>query len=315
MKTWVDFMKARPFAVIASIAAVSAIAAGCAETPLEIPPPPDAARSEFGTVGVLPTQFGSSRQKPQELGARIVSGEGEGAYEGLKWAFGPVSDGCGGPVFTQGSALVCMGTIAYGIAITPIAMLVGAIRSRPAAEVEAAERSLIAGFNRMDPRGALRDRIVLAGNSETGFKFLAMDMEGPDAAQSGPAGIDSVMTLSFDPVLRFDDDNIRPTVTLEMQVVASIARPNDATPLHTQIWKYWSEGDDFFDLADDDAKRLEEVATTAYERLARKIVHDLFVASAPETQEPEQPGAVWAIDTSAFYDVGTASPLDGQAAE
>ncbi len=308
-------MKARPFAVIASIAAVSAIAAGCAETPLEIPPPPDAARSEFGTVGVLPTQFGSSRQKPQELGARIVSGEGEGAYEGLKWAFGPVSDGCGGPVFTQGSALVCMGTIAYGIAITPIAMLVGAIRSRPAAEVEAAERSLIAGFNRMDPRGALRDRIVLAGNSETGFKFLAMDMEGPDAAQSGPAGIDSVMTLSFDPVLIFDDDNIRPTVTLEMQVVASIARPNDATPLHTQIWKYWSEGDDFFDLADDDAKRLEEVATTAYERLARKIVHDLFVASAPETQEPEQPGAVWAIDTSAFYDVGTASPLGGQAAE
>ncbi len=308
-------MKARPFADIASITAVLVIAAGCAGTPLEIPPPPGAARSEFGTVGVLPTQFGSSRQKPQELGARIVSGEGEGAYEGLKWAFGPVSDGCGGPVFTQGSALVCMGTIAYGIAITPIAMLVGAIRSRPAAEVEAAERSLIAGFNRMDPRGALRDRIVLAGNSETGFKFLAMDMEGPDAAQSGPAGIDSVMTLSFDPVLRFDDDNIRPTVTLEMQVVASIARPNDATPLHTQIWKYWSEGDDFFDLADDDAKRLEEVATTAYERLARKIVHDLFVASAPETQEPEQPGAVWAIDTSAFYDVGTASPLDGQAAE
>jgi len=315
VKTWVDFMKARPFAVIASIAAVSAIAAGCAETPLEIPPPPDAARSEFGTVGVLPTQFGSSRQKPQELGARIVSGEGEGAYEGLKWAFGPVSDGCGGPVFTQGSALVCMGTIAYGIAITPIAMLVGAIRSRPAAEVEAAERSLIAGFNRMDPRGALRDRIVLAGNSETGFKFLAMDMEGPDAAQSGPAGIDSVMTLSFDPVLRFDDDNIRPTVTLEMQVVASIARPDDATPLHTQIWKYWSEGDDFFDLADDDAKRLEEVAAMAYDRLARKIVHDLFVASAPEAQEPEQSGTVWAVDTSSFYDVSTAAPLDGQDAE
>ena len=309
-------MNARPFADIASIAAVLVIAAGCAETRLEIPPPPGAARSEFGTVGVLPAQFGSSRQKPQELGVRIVSGEGEGAYEGLKWAFEPVSDGCSGPMmFTQGGALVCMGTIAYGIAITPIAMLVGAVRSRPASEVKAAKGSLIAGFNRMYPRGALRDQIVLAGNSETEFKFLAMDMEGPDAAQSGPAGIDSVMTLSFDPVLIFDDDNMRPTVTVEIQVTAFVARAKDATPLHTQIWNYWSEGDDFFDLADDDAKRLEEVAATAYERLARKIVHDLFVASAPETQEPEQPGAVWAIDTSAFYDVETASPLDGQAAE
>ncbi|MCH8138536.1 MAG: hypothetical protein IH926_06230 [Proteobacteria bacterium] len=308
-------MKARPFADITLIAAVLVIAVGCAETPLEFPPPPDAARSEFGTVGVLPAQFGSSRQKPQELGVRIVRGEGEGAIEGLKWAFGPVSDGCGGPVFTQGSAFVCSVTIAYGLAVAPIATLVGAIRSRPASEVEAAERSLIAGFNRMDPRGALRDRIVLAGNSETGFKFLAMDMEGPDAVQSGPAGIDSVMTLSFDPVLRFDDDNIRPTVTLEMQVVASIARPNDATPLHTQIWKYWSEGDDFFDLADDDAKRLEEVAAMAYERLARKIVYDLFVASAPEAHKPEQSGTVWAVDTSSFYDVSTAAPLDGQDAE
>ena len=308
-------MNARPFADIALIATVLVIAAGCAETRLEIPPPPDAVRSEFGTVGVFPAQFGSSRQKPQELGVRIVSGEGEGAYEGLKWAFAPVSDGCSAVVPSNGAALVCMGTIAYGIVITPIAMLVGAVRSRPASEVEAAERSLIAGFNRMYPRGALRDRIVLAGSSETGFKFLAMEMEGPDAAQSGPAGIDSVMTLSFDPVLIFDDDNMRPTVTLEIQVTAFVARAKDATPLHTQIWKYWSEGDDFFDLADDDAKRLEEVATTAYERLARKIVHDLFVASAPETQEPEQPGAVWAIDTSAFYDVETASPPDGQAAE
>lgn len=308
-------MKTHPLTGIALIVWILVIAAGCAGTPLEIPPPPDAARSEFGTVGVLPVQVRSSRQKPQELGARIVSGEGEGAYEGLKWAFGPVSDGCGGPVFTQGSAFVCMGTIAYGIAMTPIAMLVGAVRSRPASEVEAAKRSLIAGFNRMYPRGALRDQIVLAGNSETGFKFIAMDVEGPGAVQSGPAGIDSVMTLSFDPLLRFDDDNIRPTVTLEMKVVASLARPNDAIPLHTQIWKYWSEGDDFFDLADDDAKRLEEVAAMAYERLARKIVYDLFVASAPEANKPEQSGTVWAVDTSSFYDVSTAAPLDGQDAE
>ena len=309
-------MKTHPLTGIALIVWILVIAAGCAGTPLEIPPPPDAARSEFGTVGVLPAQFGSSRQKPQELGVRIVSGEGEGAYEGLKWAFEPVSDGCTGPmILTQGAAFVCLGTIAYGIAVAPVATLVGAIRSRPASEVEAAERSLIAGFNRMDPRGALRDQIVLVGNSETGFKFLAMDMEGLDAAQSGPAGIDSVMTLSFDPVLIFGDDNIRPTVTLEMQVTAFVARANDARPLHTQIWKYWSEGDVFFDLADDDAKRLEEVATTAYERLARKIVHDLFVASAPETQEPERPGTVWAVDTSSFYEVATVSPLDGQGTE
>lgn len=309
-------MKARPFADIALIAAVLAITAGCAETLLIIPPPPDAARSEFGTVGVLPAQVWSSRQQPQELGARIVSGEGEGAIEGLRWAFAPVSDGCSLIAATsQGGGFVCMGTIAYGIAITPIAMLVGAVRSRPASEVEAAERSLLAGFNRMDPKGALRDQVILLGGSETGFTFLATDMEHSVAAQSEPTGVDSVMALYFAPALIFDDDNIRPTVTLEIQVTASLARASDGTLLHTQIWKYWSEGNDFFDLAADDAKRLEGVAATAYERLARKIVHDLFVASAPETQEPEQPGTVWAIDTSTFYDVGTASPLDGQGAE
>lgn len=308
-------MKARPFADIASITAVLVIAAGCAGTPLEIPPPPGAARSEFGTVGVLPAQFGNSRQKPQELGVRIVRGEGEGAIEGLKWAFGPVSDGCGVPDLSQGSAFVCSMTIAYGIAITPIAMLVGAIRSRPASEVEAAKRSLLAGFNRMDPGRALRDQVVLLGDPGAGFTLLAINIERPDATRSAWAEVGSVMTLSVDPALIFDDDNIRPTVTLEIQVVASLARASDGTPLHTQVWKYWSEGDEFFDLAADDARRLEDVAATAYQRLARKIVHDLFVASAPETQEPGQPGAVWAIDTSAFYDVETASPLEGQAAE
>ena len=309
-------MKARPFAEIALIAAVLAITSGCAETLLIIPPPPDAARSEFGTVGVLPAQVWSSRQRPQEMGARIVSGEGEGAIEGLKWAFEPVADGCSWRMgISEAGGFICMGTIAYGIAITPIAMLVGAVRSRPASEVAAAERSLLAGFNRMDPKGALRDQVILLGGSETGFTFLVTDMERSGAAQSELAGVDSVMTLSIDPVLIFDDDNIRPTVTLEIQVTAFLSRASDGTPLHTQIWRYWSEGDDFFDLAADDAKRLEGVAAAAYERLARKIVHDLFVASAPETQEPEQPGTVWAIDTSAFYDVGTASPLDGQSAQ
>jgi hypothetical protein len=264
-------------------------------------------------MGILPAQFKSFGKKTQELGAHIVRGEGQGAYEGLKWAFEPMSEGCAGPMmFTRGGSLVCLGTIAYGVAVAPIASLVGAIRSRPVSEVEAAEQFLIAGFNRMDPGGALRDRIVLVGKRETAFKFLAMDRNHPDSAQSGPAGIDSVMTLSFDPLLRFDDDNIRPTVTLEIQVMASVARPNDATPLHTQIWTYWSAGDDFFDLAADDAMRLEEVTATAYERLARKIVYDLFVASAPETHEPEQPGTVWTVDTSSFYDVAAAAPQDGQ---
>ena len=309
-------MKARPFADIVLIALVLVIVAGCAKTPLQIPPPPDTARSKFGTLGILPAQFKSFEKKPQELGVRIVRGEGQGAYEGLKWAFEPMADGCGGPMmFTQGGALVCLGTFAYGLAVAPFATLVGAVRSRPAAEVVAAEQSLIVGFNRMDPRGALRDRIVRAGNSETAFKFLAMDGKRPDAAQSLPAEIDSVMNLSFSPLLRFDDDSIRPTVTLEIQVMASIARPSDAAPLHTQIWKYWSEGDDFFDLAADDAKRLEEVAAMAYERLARKIVYDLFEASAPEAQQPGETGTVWTVDTSSFYDVAAAVPLDGQDAE
>ena len=306
-------MKTRPFADVALIASVLVIAAGCAKTRLEIPPPPDAARSEFGKVGVLPAQFGSSRQKPQELGARIVSGAGEGAGEGLKWAFEVAGDGCtaGGPVPSQGGAFVCMGAIAYAIAVTPIAMLVGAIRSRPSSEVEAAERSLLSGFNRMDPTRALRDHVVLSGNSGTGFTFLAINLERPDAAQDASAGVDSIMTLFLDPVLIFDDDNIRPKVTLQIQVTASLARVSDGTVLHTQIWKYWSEGDDFFDLAADDARLLEDVVTTAYERLARKIAHDLFVASAPETQGPERPGNVWAVDTSSFYDLTAASPPDG----
>ena len=246
-----------------------------------------------------------------------MSGAGEGAGEGLRWAVEVAGDVCaaGGPVPSQGGAFVCMGTIAYAIAVTPIAMLVGAIRSRPSSEVKAAERSLLSGFNRMDPTGALRDRIVSSGNSGTGFTFLAINRERPDAAQGAPGGVDSIMTLFLDPVLIFDDDNIRPGVTLQIQLTASLVRARDGTVLHTQIWNYRSAGDDFFDLAADDARLLEDVVATAYERLARKIVHDLFVASAPETQEPAGPGNVWAVDTSSFYDVTAASPPDRQGAK
>lgn len=296
--------------------AVLVMATGCAETLLKIPPPSDKTRAEFGTVAVAPVRP-NRREEVQELGADIARGEGQGAIEGVKWALEPVSEGCGKFVVpTKGAAVVCAGTIAYGIVAAPFAAVVGAIRSRPASEVEAAERSLLAAFNRMNPRTALRDQIIIAGKSMRGLKFVAIDDERSETLPGGPTTeFDSIMTVFFDASLLFDDDNINPGVTLDLQVTASIARASDDTPLHAQTWRYWSEKDEFFDLAENGARRFEEVVAKAYDPLARKIVHDLFIASTPEIQTPGEPGTVWAVDTSSFYHVVTLDPTEGADAQ
>jgi hypothetical protein len=310
-------MNCRLFLRFSLIVLVFGITAGCAQTLLEIPPPSDMARAEFGTMGVLPVRLERDRGKLSELGTEIARTKGQGAIEDIKkWALEPVSEICGSLYLLitarEDAMLACLGSVVYGIAAAPIAGIVGAVRTRPASEVEAAARSLLAGFNRINPGEALRDQIVLAGGSKTGFTILAIDEEPKDPAPSGRTDFDSIMTLFVELLLRFDDDKISPAVTLDIKVMASVVHAKDATPFHAQIWRYRSEEENFFELADDGAKRLEAVLAKAYERLARKIVHDVFVASAPETQSSNQPGTVWAVDTSSFYDVASPAPPEGQ---
>lgn len=310
-------MNCRLFLRFSLIVLVFGIPAGCAQTLLEIPPPSDMARAEFGTMGVLPVRLERDRGKLSELGTEVARTKGQGAIEDIKkWALEPVSEICGSGYLLitvrEDAILACLYSMIYGIAAAPVAGIVGAIRTRPASEVEAATRSLLAGFNRINPSEALRDQIVLAGRSEAGFTILAIDEEPKDPAPSGRTDFDSIMTLFVEPLLLFDDDKISPAVTLELKVMASVARAKDGTPLHAQSWRYWSEEEDFFDLTDDGAKRLEAVLAKAYERLARKIVHDVFVASTPETQSSNQPGTVWAVDTSSSYDMASPAPPEGQ---
>jgi hypothetical protein len=308
-------MKTQRFLRSLLIMLALANATACAPTSMEIPPPTMEARAHFGTVGVLPVRMKTDREEFRRLDADIASGEIEGAIEGGIWAFEPSAEICGTIMPTAGAAVTCVGAILYSIAATPVAATVGAIRSRPAEEVKIAKRNLLAGFQRMNPSNELRDQVVFVGNTSAGIRILALQEGNRDALPSGQKQINSIMTLFYEWFLLFDDDNMRPSVTLGIQLTASLARVEDDTPLHTQIWRYWSEEEDFFELAEDDAKRLDQVIAKAYERLAKKTVHDLFVTSSPEMQEPGQRGAVWTVETSSFYSVANPVPPLGSGAQ
>ena len=263
---------------------------GCAG----VPPPPlpsEELRREIGTLGVvaLPSKGTTDPETP-------TRGAGEGAAAGAKQgALGSLSLCVPSSPSPEVMALMC----ATGIAGSPIAAIVGAgvgaARARTPAEVEAAQASLVAVLAAARPDIELRDRVVRYARNLGVVKALT-DTAG--SAAEGRAGVDTVLELHPTLLGVVTEGEISPSLKVTLSVRGILIGGAEGRGLYVRSWVYRGEGSGYFDLGADGGVRLKTELEQAYEHLAEKIVHDLFVAAVPASKEREKDGTAWAIEAS-----------------
>lgn len=264
---------------------------GCAGTP---PPPLPSGelRARIGTLGLVALPFEETIDP--EMPTR---GAGEGAAAGAgQGARGSISI-CGAVIYdTSGlSALLC----AAGIALAPVAAVVGAgvgaARARTPAEVEAAQASLVAALKTVRPDIELRDRVARYARQHVVVKAPADTGEPPAARR---AGADTVLELRKIQLGVITLGEISPSLKVTLGVRGILVRVADGRVLYVRSWVYRGEGRNYFELAADSGARLNTELEQAYDKLAEKIVHDLFVAAVPAPEEREEDGTAWAIEAT-----------------
>ena len=258
---------------------------GCAGTP---PPPLPSGelRARIGTLGLVALPFEETIDPEMP-----TKGAGEGAAAGAKQGgLALVYAGCVG-----GYAPGC----AIGVALAPVGALVGAgvgaARARTPAEVEAAQASLVAALKTVRPNIELRDRVARYARRHVVVKAPADTGEPPAA---GRAGADTVLELRKIQLGVITLGEISPSLKVTLGVRGILVRAADGRVIYVRSWVYRGEGRNYFELAADSGARLNTELEQAYDKLAEKIVHDLFVAAVPAPEEREEDGTAWAVEAT-----------------
>lgn len=266
--------------------ALSFAAAGCVGVGAKYLPPSEAVRAQFNSVAVVTTArqipFKSAPTPPQ-------AGAGDGAVEGFKQGF------AAGFIAQQGFFLVSPVLAVAGAGV-------GAVRARSSEDVEAAHAALRDAVFSETPALELAQKLQGIAERESPGRALTI-VELPDLIPgTAPAdkatnrasyqdlslqGHDTVLEVHLS--YNFEDNGeISPDVWIHSFAVASIFDLKSQTELYAASWSYDSEAKNYFDLAADDAAMLRSEFQTIYEKIADRIVYDLFVADAAGVEADER---------------------------
>ncbi len=277
---------------IAILTAVLLLAtAACAERadrpkPLSaLPPPPaEGVRAKIGVVGVAAADEATRRafQKPpgkgkgaaigaaQGFGGSILGGLYVGAYSGHPYGF-------------------ALG-VALGIAFAPVAavggLVVGAVKGVPAEEVAVAEAALSRAIDELGADRALQQRVYRLVGEHTGRKAVMLtevvnvERDAPFAPLAGE-NIDSLLAIGVPWLALVGDGNINPPLVLVARAKVSLRDAAGGTRLyHTRV-EFIGAAHTFTEWAADDARLFRAETERALDRLAEKIVDEVFLLYLP----------------------------------
>lgn len=305
---------------IAACVIVVAALSGCAATQ-EFPPPSEDLRQQLGRLALvsLDAEHNPSLDTPAKgSGAGALKGAEQGAVNSIGFGLA----GCSGAP----DPYVCGAGLALGLAMAPIAALVGAGigagRAHSAEEVEAADAALGAALARIDYRGELQDAVeaALGARAYSLPDPPAGDEESADYRPLAQESIDTVLELHASSFYVTDDGDIDPDVTLLMGARARLVGMADNGEVYKRVWVYRSAEHNYFDLAAEEARLLRTEISEGFAKLGERVVFDLFVNTEVETRtkgRSPEPGTVRTINVSPRPDPGEGEedPATGGAAE
>ena len=110
-------------------------------------------------------------------------------------------------------------------------------------------------------------------------------------------GLDTVLEIDVSDFRLVSYGKIDPDLQLVLIARARLVRAANDAELYRRTWGYMSNQQSYFDMAAQNAKLLRAKIREGYEKLADKIVYDLFIAELPEAQERTRPrpGTVWTV--------------------
>ncbi len=279
-----------------SVAALLVVlaAAGCAS----VPPPPlpsDDVRNAIGTLGVVAFRSGDT-VGPESPTKGAGEGAAVGARQGAQEAYSRVAEAsCGA---NEPSGVLCAVGIGVGAVLAPIGAIVGAGigvgRSRSQEQVEAAQASLIAVLDATRPDIELRDQVVRYARRHVAVEALA-DAAGSAASQ---AGVNTVLELQPIHLGVVTEGKISPVLKVTLDVRGTLVSATSGRGLYIRSWVYRGSERDYFELGADGGAAFRAELDRAYDRLAKKIVRDLLVATDPAPEEREEDGTAWAVEAT-----------------
>ncbi len=266
------------------------------------PPPSEELRARLGAIMVVPLtwQGAVAPDTPtKRRGAGALSGAGQGAA-------GSLSTGASFCQFND--PFFCAFGLVLGIAVAPVAALVGAgvgaSRAHSEAEVVAAEASLRHTLDEAALPEILAARVGAAAARHADLVLAAPrltdhDLRAPDFADWAELGADTVLELEVTHFGLASAGHIDPELTLTVSVRVRLLDAADGRLLYMRAWAYRGHPHNYFDMAADEAGRLRAELQRGIDQLTDGIVLDLFVARTPEQRRGGEipPDTVRTIDS------------------
>ena len=162
-----------------------------------------------------------------------------------------------------------------GLLLSPIALVVGAIRAAPASKVEEATASLNKALGDLKVQETMRDRVLQEAREQTRHNFVLIQDQAPYSSLADK-GIDTVLEISVER-LDLAGSGLNPKLPLVINVRARLVRVQDETNLYSDKWTYSGYGQKFTEWAADNAKQFREEVDRACQSLAEQIVKQLFL--------------------------------------
>ncbi len=267
---------------------------GCAET--KFVPPSAEVRQHLGKIAVvaMPTQSTPTVDKPVSgTGSGALAGAGEAAVGGL----GIGAEGC------RGGAYACVFGLALGTAVAivgaPIGAVVGAINAHSDEEVRAADANLRAALGDVNAGEELRNRVAAAAKARTPYDLTAPQVttaKEPDRNLIAD-GINSTLEITITNFYLTSAGKIDPDVTLAIVAEVRLRHVADGLEIYRRKWAYVGAPKNYFQMASGHAAVLRAEIQSGLDRLADRIVTDLFISNSPERREASpRPGTVLTIE-------------------
>ena len=215
----------------------------------------------------------------------------------------PITVGCG---YTKG---LCVLWLWYQLAAMAVATTAGgiiggihgAVVDEDAFTVEQVEVGLHKVLTDLDMQEALKQQVVLEGRAQTSYDFVDLnpstffqELAGSHQKSSPRTAVDTVMEVGIETIgLDGPDWEVNPPLAILMTARIRMVHPNTKEVLFEAAFPYRSHVHQFAEWGDKDALLFREGLNAAYQKLATKIVEELFLLY-------RQPGFV-ALGTSGKF--------------
>ncbi len=272
---------------IALTVSLSTLLACAHEVPQSnFPPPMAEVRESLAAVAVVPASCEGRYVIPTPVKGG-GSGAASGAEQGALWGATPGLAFCAIPPHI-GCGLGLPAAIAGAIVGAIPGAVVGAAKAHSAEEVNAAETTLRQIIRETSADEILADRLIVKAR-ETGLpQRIEQADETATPEDLAKQGFTSALWVSVD-VCAFSekqlyvDDPIDPSVRVVTgaQVrIETFGQPDT----WSRKWFYRGEDTSFFNLAAKDGQRLRDQIDAGLTAIAAKVVNDIFISNATETQ-------------------------------